>query len=492
MEILQNPSQNRIPYAPLGRAGRDMVFSSAQFLFLFLPLVLLLTAAGGTRTQNLILIGCSLAFYYYGGGGLIALLLISCLANWLFALLLERYHGRPMLVLGILFNVGILFYYKYANFLVGEFNRFAGGGRFEIKNWQAVALPIGISFFTFQGMSYMLDVWRKETRAYRNPLDIILCISFFPHLIAGPIVRINHLGAQLAARTRDWEGFAVGISRFIWGLAKKVLIADFCSKVADAGFNVAPQTLPAGGAWLAVLAYTLQIYFDFSGYSDMAIGMARMFGFHFPENFNHPYTSVSITDFWRRWHMSLSQWFRDYLYIPLGGNRSGKWGTCRNILLVFLVTGAWHGASWTFVLWGLYHGILVTMEHLAQIHHWDERRLAIPRRLLTLLLVMGSWVIFRCKSVADMGGFFQAMLGRFHEQHLPAAMLNVMDLQTFLALALGSLAFFCGREMTTGRVMETETRAAYFLRWAALLVIFPLTLAQVICSDYSPFLYFRF
>lgn len=469
-----------------------MVFSSPQFLFLFLPLVLLLAGWGPPLWQNVALTACSLLFYYYGGGALLKLLLISCVANWFFGLFLERFHHRLSLTLGVLFNVGILFYYKYANFFISEFNRLAHGTSWEVKHWEGVALPIGISFFTFQGMSYMLDVWRKETTAYRNPLDILLCISFFPHLIAGPIVRINHLGAQLYQRHRSMDRFCVAASRFIWGLAKKVMIADYCAKVADAGFGVDASTLPAGAAWAAVLAYTLQIYFDFSGYSDMAIGLAGLFGFRFPENFNHPYTAVSITDFWRRWHMSLSQWFRDYLYIPLGGNRAGAARVSLNILIVFFVTGWWHGASWTFVVWGLYHGICVASEHLLGINKMDDQRLEAPRRILTLLLVMGSWVIFRSKTIGEAGEFFRAMVGGYQGQHAPSAIMNVMDLQTFTALGLGMLSFIASRRQTMGQTLEQATPWTGALRWALLLVLFPATICEVMSSDYSPFLYFRF
>jgi alginate O-acetyltransferase complex protein AlgI len=469
-----------------------MVFSSSQFLFLFLPFVLLLASFGSIRYQNLSLIVCSLGFYYYGGGVLVALLFVSCIANWLFGLLLERVRNPAALTLGILFNVGILVYYKYANFFVSEFNRMAGGTRLEIRHWENIALPIGISFFTFQGMSYMLDVWRRETKAYRNPLDILLCITFFPHLIAGPIVRINHLGSQLKERRRSWDEFCIGASRFIWGLAKKVLVADMCGKVADAGFGVEPKSLPMGAAGLAVVAYTFQIYFDFSGYSDMAIGLARMFGFRFPENFDHPYTSLSITDFWRRWHMSLSQWVRDYLYIPLGGNRVATIISYRNILIVFLVTGFWHGASWTFVVWGLYHGVLSVIEHLLHVQKLDDHRLAVPRRILTLLLVMISWVIFRSKTMESAVAFLQAMAGRFHHQHYPGSMLMVMDLQTFVALAVGAMSIFATRQNTGGKLMEGNSAFAYKLRWVVLVLVFPVALCQVISSDYSPFLYFKF
>ena len=468
-----------------------MVFSAPAFLFLFLPWVLLCSLVGGVRWKNLMLIAWSLLFYYYGGGALLGLLLVSCLANWALGLAVEKRPSSAMLALGVSANVGILIYYKYANFFVAQVRHLPGLSHWE-QQWQAVTLPIGISFFTFQGMSYMLDVGRRELRAFRNPLDILLCIGFFPHLIAGPIVRLSHLADQLQGRTRTWNDFAIGAARFTLGLGKKVLIADICGKVANTGFDSNLDHLSRGAAWLALLGYTLQIYFDFSGYSDMAIGLARMFGFHFPENFAHPYTAVSVTDFWRRWHLSLSQWFRDYLYIPLGGNRVAPWKVYRNLFIVFLITGFWHGAAWTFVLWGLYHGAFLMMERATGVARWSDARWMLARRVITLLVIMVSWAIFRSADASSCGEFLAALVQSRPKAELPTAMIKLMDVQTWLAFALGLSAFFAPRELTLGKFLSESENTAQWGRAVVLLVLLPIALSQVLASNYSPFLYFQF
>ncbi len=465
-----------------------MVFSSPAFLFLFLPLVLLSAVWGAERWRNLVLIVWSLWFYYYGGGWMVVLLVVSCLVNWAFGLGMELRRSRWLLGLALGFNVGVLGYYKYANFVVGQIS-----GWYPVAGWEAVALPIGISFFTFQGISYVMDVWRGEMKAFRNPLEIVLCVTFFPHLIAGPIVRLSHLSEQLRRREQRWDDVAVGAARFVWGLGKKVLIADVCSRVADSGFDGNLERLPASGAWLSLLAYTLQIYFDFSGYSDMAIGLARMFGFRFPENFNHPYAAVSVTDFWRRWHMSLSQWFRDYLYIPLGGNRGGTWQTYRNLAVVFLVTGLWHGAAWTFVCWGAYHGVMLMVERATGLARVGEDRWAVVRRVLTLVVVMGSWAIFRVPDGERGLEFFRALMGEGNRWGFPGAMVRLMDVQTMAALGVGAMALVVPRGwMTMGMLLEREDEVAARARAVVLLVLFPVVLVQVLASGYSPFLYFQF
>ena len=469
-----------------------MVFSSPAFLFLFLPLVLLASLAGGRRVQNGMLIGWSLLFYYYGGGPLLGLLLASCVINWALGLAVERWHTKPVLATGLAFNVAVLLFYKYANFIVAQWNGLAGETH-AITGWQTVVLPIGISFFTFQGMSYVMDVWRGEMRAFRNPFDIILCVGFFPHLIAGPIVRLSHLADQLWHRTRTWDDFSIGAARFTWGLGKKVLIADVCAKVANAGFDADLTKLSCGGAWLALLGYTLQIYFDFSGYSDMAIGLARMFGFHFPENFQHPYTAVSVTDFWRRWHMSLSQWFRDYLYIPLGGNRVASWRVYLNLLVVFTVTGLWHGAAWTFVIWGLYHGAFLMLERATGLARWEPQRLAVPRRVLTMLIVMVAWAIFRAPDGAVCKAFLSVLAGMTSDKVvMPSALVRLLDVQTLLAFAIGLLAFIAPRQGTAGLYLGKDGAGPRHLRAVVLIVLLPLVIVQVMASDYSPFLYFQF
>ena len=468
-----------------------MVFSSPAFLFLFLPWVLLCSLVGGIRVRNGMLIAWSLLFYYYGGGPLLWLLLASCLVNWAMALAVERWHTRGVVTLGVVFNLGVLVYYKYANFIIAQLGAFKPFTGFA-QDWQAVVLPIGISFFTFQGMSYMLDVWRREMKAFRNPLDVVLCVGFFPHLIAGPIVRLSHLAGQLQGRSHTWNDFAIGAARFTWGLGKKVLIADVCSRVANAGFQADPHLLWRGAAWLALLGYTLQIYFDFSGYSDMAVGLARMFGFHFPENFLHPYTAVSMTDFWRRWHMSLSQWFRDYLYIPLGWNRVSSWKVYRNLFIVFLVTGVWHGAAWTFVIWGLWHGAFLMLERFTGLARWEDKRLRTLRRVVTMLVVMLSWAMFRSPNAAACREFLGVLFQSGRKGEFPVPMIKLMDVQTMLAFAAGLTAFFASRTMTAGMFLGGEGVWAHRARAVVLLLLLPVVISQVVASDYSPFLYFQF
>lgn len=466
-----------------------MVFSSSAFLFLFLPIALLSTLAGSPRRQNLILVLCSLFFYYYSGGPLLILLIASCLINWALALAIETRRSPLPLIAGLVLNLGVLFYYKYAHFAAEQISLMLGLPQLK---WPPVTLPVGISFFTFQGVSYLIDVWRRELKPFRNPLDIILCVSFFPHLIAGPIVRLSHLADQLVQRTRGWSDFATGASRFAWGLGKKVLIADVCGKLADLSFAADPDKLPASAAWLGLLAYTIQIYFDFSGYSDMAIGLARMFGFRFPENFNHPYTAASLTEFWRRWHMSLSQWFRDYLYIPLGGNRRSCLQGYRNLLIVFLVTGIWHGAGWTFVLWGLFHAVLLIVERLTGVAKWPASRWLLPRRICIALLIMISWAIFRAPTPEACLDFLKALSTFSGTRVFPYEMTSLLDLQTMLALGIGSLSFFSSKETTTGLQIEEDTDRSRRWRAAVLLLVYPAAVIQVMASGYSPFLYFQF
>ena len=271
-----------------------------------------------------------------------------------------------------------------------------------------------------------------------------------------------------------------------------MLIADICAKVANAGFETDMDKLPPGAAWLALLGYTLQIYFDFSGYSDMAIGLARMFGFHFPENFRHPYTALSVTDFWRRWHLSLSQWFRDYLYIPLGGSRVAPWKVYRNLLIVFLVTGFWHGAAWTFVLWGLYHGAFLMIERGLNVAAWSDQRLKVLRRLGTLVIIMISWAIFRSPDGASCLAFLGSLLGTGSKWHMPGNMVSLLDVQTMLAFGIGLLAFIAPRESTAGLYMSSAGQKPERIRAVVILALLPFVILQVMASDYSPFLYFQF
>ncbi|MGD8338870.1 MAG: MBOAT family protein, partial [Desulfobacterales bacterium] len=381
-----------------------MLFSSIIFLFQFLPLCLLLYFLAGKRLRNLLLLIASLVFYAWGESYYVLLMLVSILVNYLCGLMIDRYRGRQaargFLIAAIAFNVLSISVFKYANFLVDNLNTLLsqiGAGPIELA---PIHLPIGISFFTFQAMSYAVDVYRRDAPVQRNPLNIGLYIALFPQLIAGPIIRYHDIAAQLIRRRVRLDDLSYGIERFVVGLGKKVLIANQVAIIADQVFSFPYETLTPGVAWLGVLCYTLQIYFDFSGYSDMAIGIGRMFGFHFLENFNYPYISRSIREFWRRWHISLSSWFRDYLYIPLGGNHRGPLRTYLNLLIVFFLCGLWHGASWNFVIWGLLHGLFLVIERLGFekiLNRWWSPL----RYLYVMLVVCTGWVFFRAENLSS-------------------------------------------------------------------------------------------
>jgi alginate O-acetyltransferase complex protein AlgI len=469
-----------------------MVFTSPDFLFYFLPLVLALSCLPGVVLQNQVLMLLSLLFYYFGGGWMLLLLLGSCLVNWLCARLLERSRNRVWLVLGVMLNLGNLLWFKYSGFMVQQWNQIVTEGM-RIADWPAMVLPIGISFFTFQGISYLVDVWRREMPAYQRLGDVVLCTALFPHLIAGPIVRLSHLTPQLSERTRGWEDISIGAARFTWGLAKKMLIADLCAQLADGGYEVPAFRLSQAAALWMVMAYTVQIYFDFSGYSDMAVGLARMLGFRFPENFHRPYTAVSITDFWRRWHMSLSQWFRDYVFIPLGGSRAGAWKTYRNLALVFLITGAWHGAAWSFIAWGAVHGLLLMLERVSGLAQTEAGKLAWLRRLALAPVIALTWVPFRAPDLEYAGTVLKALFGQTKRVAVPLDISLNLDAQTLLALALGLSAFFMPRHQTGGLwLMQEKGSKTAWARAAVICVLLPLCLLQALSTGYSPFLYFQF
>ena len=377
-----------------------MLFSSSVFLFLFLPLVLIiyyLALRRWRQGQNVFLLLASLGFYAWGEPWFVLVMIASILANYGFGLWVDacKRAGRSCrapIVAAVTANLGILFVFKYLTFTLGILNSL--GAHFVIPG---IELPIGISFFTFQALSYVLDVHRGRGQVQKSPLKVGLYISFFPQLIAGPIVKYETVADQIDNRQESWDDFAAGCARFIAGLGKKVLIANQVAVVADRAFNLGNGELSASFAWLGAICYTLQIYYDFSGYSDMAIGLGKMFGFHFLENFNYPYISKSITEFWRRWHISLSACFRDYVYFPLGGSRvSSKWKHIRNLFVVWLLTGVWHGANWTFIVWGLLYFVLLVLEKYGHLGRGWPVWL---NWLFTLLMVNFAWVIFRADSL---------------------------------------------------------------------------------------------
>ena len=371
-------------------------------------------ALPGIKARNFWLLLMSLAFYAWGEISFIFLLLASTLMNYGLGLWVDRSRttgGRKgAIAVAVFVNIGLLAFFKYADFAVNLLNATLKLANLPGVSAPHIPLPIGISFFTFHALSYVIDIYRRKAGAARNPMNVALYIFFFPQLIAGPILRWSSIGPQLAERTANLEKFADGVRRFTGGLAKKVLIANTLAVPADQIFSLPAQELSTPDAWLGILCYTLQIYFDFSGYSDMAVGMGKMFGFTFLENFQFPYHSQSIREFWRRWHISLSTWFRDYLYIPLGGNRGSEIRTGFNLIAVFFLCGLWHGASLTFVAWGLYHGFFLTLER-TRFGNLVEKLPAWFRHLYALLVVMMGWVIFRADTFTVAGNYFHALAG---------------------------------------------------------------------------------
>ena len=471
-----------------------MVFSSSTFLFLFLPITLLGYYLVGRRLRNLFLLGMSLLFYAWGGPRAALLMVASILINYLCGLWVGAASGkaspwpkRLAVFCAVAANLGILFYFKYLNFAVETAQRLF---HFTAEVRQ-IALPIGISFFTFQGMSYVLDVAMGKAKVQRNPLKIALYISLFPQLIAGPIVRYSDIEAQIDSREIDLDKLASGVQRFAVGLVKKAWIANTLGQVADGVFNPAVPNSSVGLTWLGVICYMFQIYFDFSGYSDMAIGLGRMFGFEFLENFRHPYSAKTMTDFWRRWHISLSSWFRDYVYIPLGGNRRGN--QYLHQLTVFLLTGLWHGASWSFVLWGLWHGLwlmaekpLIRSGKLDRIPGWLQW-------LFTMLRVLIGWVLFRRESVQGTLQLLGIMFGLAQPDRVIYTAAWYLDGWVILTLIAAVLACVPWREVLGERfntwlvsdrgVLCTRAAACALLLFGAVLVI---------TSTYNPFISFRF
>lgn len=471
-----------------------MVFSSISFLFVFLPLLLavyFLLPARLREGRNLVLLLFSLFFYGYGGPRFLLLMLLSIAVNYAGGLLAAPGQRRRRLWTGLVtaVNLGLLGWFKYAGFLGANLNRIWTG-----LPVPEVALPIGISFFTFQGLSYVLDVYRGEAVAERNPLRVALYISLFPQLVAGPIVRYTTVADEIRNRRETLDAFTDGAVRFLFGLGKKMLLANQLGLLADQVYATRPEFLTTALAWLGAAAYTGQIYFDFSGYSDMAIGLGRMFGFHFLENFNYPYLSQSVTEFWRRWHISLSTWFRDYLYIPLGGNRCAHWKHIRNILVVWALTGLWHGAAWNFLCWGLYFGLLL----LGEKYGWGrilERAPAALRHLYAMVLIVVSWVLFRAETLDYAVRFLQAMAG-FAQGGLTDGRTTYYLLEFRWELLLAIPAAMPVKSWLQNWLESKSGAAAQaLLAWGPKLIalgMFGLSFLRLVSSSFNPFIYFRF
>jgi len=482
-----------------------MLFSSAIFLFGFLPIVLLLYYVVPKRLKNTVLLISSLLFYAWGEVFYVGVMLFSIFVNYLAGLLIGKSFecvklkkwSRAFLIFGLVMNVGLLFSFKYANFFADNLNILLSLLDVKTIELKPIHLPLGISFFTFQAISYIVDVYRRETSYQKNILNLALYISLFPQLIAGPIVRYHDVAKQIIKRSCSFELFASGVQKFIFGLSKKMLLANPLGEVADVIFAFSSQDLTMPVAWIGILTYTLQIYFDFSGYSDMAIGLGRMFGFHFMENFNYPYISKSIRDFWRRWHISLSSWFKDYVYIPMGGSRCSTFRVYTNLLIVFVLTGLWHGASWSFLIWGLFHGVFLTCEHAG--FSKVLKKLWLPlQHLYVLLLVVFGWVFFRADTLGQAFEYIKIMFDFSNVNIKPEILYSFFTHEALLVFVIAIICstpiyVLCRRVFLQN--IEAYNYKAIFLIIFRLFVLFGLLMLCIVktsSSTYNPFIYFRF
>ncbi|MBQ6992048.1 MAG: MBOAT family protein [Clostridia bacterium] len=461
-----------------------MLFSSITFIYYFLPITIFLYFVTPKKYRNIILLISSLIFYFYGERS--PLLIIACILNYFFGLLIDKSkdNRKLFLSLGIIFNICLIGYYKYTNFFIENFSKVLNID----SKYLSIILPLGISFFTFQNISYLIDVYRKEVKAQKNILQYATYITFFPQLIAGPIVRYKDVNEQLANRTESFDNFAQGVKRFIIGLSKKVIIAntigEFCAILGQAQEKTVLLYI------LQAIGYTLQIYFDFSGYSDMAIGMGLFFGFKFKENFNYPLIANSITDFWRRWHISLSSFFRDYVYIPLGGNRKGILRQILNILIVWSLTGFWHGANWNFILWGLYFFVFLIIEKLFLKKYLKN---GIISHAYTLIVVICSFVIFNIEKLSEIGIFFKNMLGFGNLEFINFE--TIYYLKNYIIIIL--LAIICSTPLIKNIVEKLSIHKRFknifsFIEVSGYICLLLICTSSLISNSFNPFIYFRF
>ena len=471
-----------------------MVFSSLLFLFRYLPFVLVLYFICPKKLRNLLLFVVSLIFYAWGEPIYVVLMIFSTLVDYTHGLLVAHYKAagntraaKLVVASSMIINLALLGFFKYYDFLAGTVNSLIG----TTLPLTGVALPIGISFYTFQTMSYTIDVYRGDAEPQKNIISFGAYVALFPQLIAGPIVAYKTVADQLNCRHEDTDKFAYGIKRFTAGLGKKVLLANSAGVIWDTIKVMDTSSLPALTAWIGILAYTFQIYFDFSGYSDMAIGLGNMLGFRFLENFDYPYMSKSITEFWRRWHISLGSWFRDYVYIPLGGNRKGLAKQIRNICIVWLLTGLWHGANWTFVLWGAYFGVLLIIEKMFLLKALKKAP-AIVGHIYTMFFVIISWVIFALDDMKSVIGYIGAMFGAggalYDKTSLYLLSTNII-LLVILALASTDIPAKLGNSLVDRLGEKPLSAVVQNVVFAAVILI---STAYLVDATYNPFLYFRF
>jgi len=471
-----------------------MVFSSTVFLFLFLPFVIIVNYLLKSSLRNLFILICSLFFYAWGENILVLLMMASICVNYLFGILISISQEKRSLLLsksalaiGTVLNLLVLFYYKYAGFVVENLDFIGLNTELDFRD---ISLPIGVSFFTFQNISYLIDVYRKEVEGQKNLLHLGLYISLFPQLIAGPIVRYADIYKEIKERSITSDCFREGIKRFVRGLGKKVIIANNTALIADKVFAIAPDDISTPMAWLAIICYTLQIYFDFSGYSDMAIGLGKMLGFNFKENFNYPYIATSIQDFWRRWHISLSTWFRDYLYIPLGGNRKGRYRIYVNLIIVFFITGLWHGASWNFVIWGLFHGFFLLLER--NITFPIPKKHFFLKRIYLLMVVIIGWVFFRIEDLGEALNFLCKMFSFTNGKD--SSPLMYLDFYIWIVIILGVIFSTPIRKLISVKMAQIfgNNLSSKIIEPVLYVVLFIFTIMELAQTTYNPFIYFRF
>jgi alginate O-acetyltransferase complex protein AlgI len=473
-----------------------MVFSSALFLFLFLPIFFVVYFLAPAKHKNKVILVFSFLFYQWGAPQFVYLLLLVTFVDFFIVKKMDRANGRKrkmLLICSLLLNIGLLAYFKYANFFIENTNAALIAVGIKSVAWTNVVLPIGISFFAFETLTYAIDVYRRVHKPLVNVLDYYTYILLFPKLIAGPIVRFHEIADQISDRTAEdnIENKLIGFHRFIIGLAKKILIANVMAQIADTAFDSQVNPIGAYNAWLGAIAYSFQIYFDFSGYSDMAIGLGRMMGFRFIDNFNNPYISGSITEFWRRWHMSLGRWMRDYLYIPLGGNKGTKLRVFFNLWLVFLVSGLWHGAAWNFIAWGAFHGFFLIADRLFLLDFYN-RIGKYPSVIITYIITLFGWVLFRSNNIESAKKYFYEMIqiNTSTELHISNNYFTTIFLLAvvFSFSALSSkieriqLAFYDG-ELINNHFYKTSI---------VMFLLLLLTLQFVISANFNPFIYFRF
>ncbi|PCG19797.1 MBOAT family O-acyltransferase [Brachyspira sp. G79] len=470
-----------------------MLFSSMIFLWFFLPVVFILYYLMDKKFRNLLLLITSIIFYAWGGVSYTLIMFSSIIINYLFALLIDKAieennksKKKIYLALCVIVNLSILGYFKYTDFAISIINSISGKELISLKN---IVLPIGISFYTFQALSYVIDVYREHNKAQKNIINLALYISFFPQLIAGPIVKYHDIDSQITNRTESLENISYGIKRFIYGLSKKVILANMFALSCDEILKQPVGDIGTALAWVAALLYTLQIYYDFSGYSDMAIGLGHMFGFKFLENFNYPYISKSVQDFWRRWHISLSTWFKEYLYIPLGGNRKGKYFTYLNLLIVFFATGLWHGASFNFILWGLWHGLFLVIERIFLGKLLEKNKLKFLNHIYVILVFVLGWVLFRANNLSHALDLYKLM---FSYKESIFTVRYFFYPQTLVCFIFGILFSGLFQSLFPKIKKAVFSSKVYILESIIQFVLLFICIMYLVNGTYNPFIYFRF